>query len=218
LQFLYCEKSGDEVITLKGEVFNYLFKVRRHKLGEIISLRNPTSPKNLYKYRVDELQRSKAVLNLESFSEDFKAGTDLVIGWCVIEPKVFEKTLPMLNELGVKKLYLIYCDYSQKNFKIDMKRVKRVLETSSMQSGRFDILEIELLSSIDEFQTKEPDFTAIDFSDTSLEKEDFGTLLIGGEGGFSERERELFKKVKGIPSSYILRSQTATIFAISRIL
>jgi len=49
------------------------------------------------------------------------------VGWCIVDPKTVEKTVPTLNELGVVKISFLYCERSQKHFKIDLERLKRIL-------------------------------------------------------------------------------------------
>jgi 16S rRNA (uracil1498-N3)-methyltransferase len=220
LQFVFCEKAGDENIILKGEIYNYLFKVRRHKSHHKIFMRNPESPKILYKYSIKTLDRRKAELILENSEEVFEVPQKLIsVGWCVVDSKTIEKTLPMINELGVQNIYFIFCEYSQRDIKLDFSRFEKILQNSSMQSGRFDIVKLHLSKSLEEFFNLFPETVVIDFSKDKLEKleQKDVSILVGAEGGFSENERETFKIVKGLSSPYILKSQTALISAISLI-
>jgi len=220
LQFIFCENSGNNSILLKGELYNYIFKVRRHKSDEVLNFRNPNSPKIIYRYSVESIDRRKAKLKLESSFEDFiEPEKKITLGWCVVDIKTIEKTLPMINELGVQTIHFIYCKYSQKDIKLDFERLNKILQNSSMQSGRYDITKLSLSDSLDSFLENFPKTIAIDFSDEKLGEIDKNhiSILIGAEGGFSQDEREKFKTVKGLKSPYILKSQTAVISAISLI-
>jgi len=130
--------------------------------------------------------------------------------------------LPMLNEIGVKNLILITSDFSQRNFKFDLKRMEKILKNSSMQSGRFDFLKIEFSNSVQDFLMRFPNSAIIDFSQKKLNKNiaNINSVLIGAEGGFSEKERKIFpqNQVYGLNSPYILKSETAVLVAISQII
>ncbi|XPV54809.1 MAG: hypothetical protein ACNI3H_07545 [Halarcobacter ebronensis] len=55
------------------------------------------------------------------------------MAWCIVDPKTIEKELPYLNELGVRKITFISCDYSQKNFKLNFEKLEKILVNSSSQ-------------------------------------------------------------------------------------
>jgi len=220
MQFLFCESGGDEEILLKGEVYNYIFKVRRHRSTENLFIRNVNNSKILYEYEIRDIDRRKAKLVLKKSQENFLVpDKNISLGWCVVDSKTIEKTLPMINELGVQDIYFIYCDFSQKDIKLDFQRFDKILQNSSMQSGRFNTVNLHLIDNINQFLEKFPETVAIDFSDKKIEnidKKDV-SILIGAEGGFSESERAIFTNVRGLKSPYILKSQTAVISVINLI-
>ena len=220
MQFLFCEFGGNNEIVLKGEIYNYIFKVRRHRAEKNLFIRNPNSPKILHQYEIKEIDRRKAKLILKNSEENFDLPEkNISLGWCVVDSKTIEKTLPMINELGVQNIYFIYCDFSQKDIKLDFSRFEKILQNSSMQSGRFNITNLNLIDNIDIFMQKFPKTIAIDFSDKKIDKisQNEISILIGAEGGFSESEREKFTNIRGLNSPYILKSQTAVISAINLI-
>jgi 16S rRNA (uracil1498-N3)-methyltransferase len=222
MQFLFSQKGGENPLLLDGEEFNYLFKVRRHRKETPIKIRNRVEPENIYTYSVETIGRREATLKLIESDRTPQMFSNIKVGWCLPSIKTVEKTLPMLNELGVEKLYLIQCDFSQGNTKVDMQRIESILENSSMQSGRIYPMRVETLSSLEEF-LKVENPAVLDFVDEVLSSnEEFKTLLIGAEGGFSEDERELFKErelvQRRLPSTHILKSETAVVSAVSRIL
>ncbi len=221
MDFVYSEHAGEEEIVIDAELYRYLFKARRSKVGDTVFFRN-LKDDFLYGYKVFEISKKKAKLNLES-SENMpkKSKKKLHIGWCVIEPKIIEKILPSLNETGVSKITFIYCDRSQKNFKIDPKRLRRILINSCQQCGRSSLMDIEITSSLKDFIKNHKELSVLDFSDKKLgDKSDIKTLLVGCEGGFTEDEKKFFadKEVVGFKTPLILRSETAAISAVSKIL
>jgi 16S rRNA (uracil1498-N3)-methyltransferase len=165
--------------------------------------------------------RALHVRLLESYEQKVESQKRLHVGWCVIDTNSVEKVLPMLNELGVKKISFIYCDKSQKNFKPDFNRFGRILQSSSSQCGRTDIMEFETLKNISEFLKKYPDSVVFDFCEEALKgDEKFETILIGCEGGFSESEKKLLssQKVYRLDTPMVLRSETAVVAVASKML
>ena len=218
MQFLYYSDTFNN-IEITGENHKYLFKVRRIKKNEIINIRN-LKDDYLYRYEIVDINKKDANLQLkEKIYFPNKPKTFLHLAWCIIDPKNIEKTLPSLNEIGVSKITFLYCDFSQKNFKLKIDRLNKILINSSQQCGRSNIIEIEILNSSKEFFEKYPNFTALDFDGEEIkcEKKYKNPILIGPEGGFSEYEKKYFKekiKLKG----FILRSETAACAVSSKIL
>ena len=218
MQFLYYPNTSKNII-LTGDEHKYLFKVRRIKKDEIVKIRN-LKDDYLYYYKIDNINKKEAVLILDKKElKPNKPKKFLHLAWCIIEPKNIEKVLPALNEIGVSKITFIYCDYSQKNFKLKIDRLKKILINSNQQCGRSDLMEIEIMHSSKEFFNKYPEFTALDFDGERIEcsKKYKNPFLIGPEGGFSENERKYFNnKIK--LEGFILRSESAACAIASKIL
>lgn len=212
--FLFHEEAGHEYLELSQENFQHL-KARRVKSGEILSLRNFKDGKN-YNYEILALSKKSAELKLIESTLLPEEKLSYSLAWAVVESSVIEKTLPSLNELALKKLILVYCDFSQKNISLNLERFRKILIASSQQCGRSSLLELEILQSSDEFLEKYPSSALIDFQGQALEKSKDEVLLIGPEGGFSERERALFSKKFTLKSPYILRSNTALLGVLSK--
>lgn len=221
MEFVYHENSSKDILEIDGEVYNYLFRVRRHKKGEILPFRN-LKDEYLYFYKVVNIDKKKALLALVDKKEMVKkAKKSFHLFWCVIEPKTIEKTLPTLNEIGVEKITFVYCDRSQKNFKIRLDKLKKILINSSQQCGRSSLMELEVKNSLEEILKENSNLTILDFSKNKVNLSDnIEKVLIGPEGGFSERERELFKnfRVVGFDSELILRSESAAVAIASKVL
>jgi len=221
MQFLYNKEAGKESLIVEGESYKYLFKVRRIKSGSIIELRN-LKDNNLYFYRVVSVDKKSATLNLISYEQkEVSPKKELIIGWCIIDPKVIEKALPSLNEIGVSKIIFIKCAYSQANFKINIDRLEKILINSSQQCGRSSLMQIDFANSIYDFLTKYPSSYLLDFSNNRVDKAlDINSIVVGCEGGLSKDERALFKKEKivGFDTPLILRSESAAISVAAKVL
>ncbi|RXK00602.1 16S rRNA (uracil(1498)-N(3))-methyltransferase [Arcobacter sp. CECT 8989] len=222
MQFTYHQEASQEFLTVDNETYKYLFKARRHKIEDEIYFRN-LDDKNIYLYKVIEISRKDARLQLVSFEEKIvENDKKLHLAWCVIDPKTVEKNIASLNELGLEKITFIYCEYSQKNFKLNLEKLEKILLNSSSQCGRSSIIKLEICKSLDEFLSVNKNVYLLDFSKQNIEtkKNEIETLLLGCEGGFSETERETFDtdKIVGFNSNLILRSETAAISAVSKII
>jgi len=224
MQFLYDEQSGNETIDLKGESFNYLIKVKRHKEDDEIALRNRVDSDKLYIYTLKNIEPKRATLLLkENKKVPIESEKRVDIGWCVIDSNSIEKVLPMLNEIGVNSITFIYCARSQRNIKLNLERFKRVLNSSSMQCGRSEPMHMSISKNLDNFLEENPDTVVIDFSiEKVTQNTNDRTFLVGCEGGFSEDERKSFSKSNlkklGLNSPMILRSESAVVAIASKIL
>ena len=222
MQFTYDEFCGTDIFEIKDEVYNYLIKARRHKIDDEIYFRN-LKDDNIYLYKINSIDKKKAYLNLVSKEEKIVINEKkLHLGWCVVDPKTVEKYITSLNEMGVNKITFIYADYSQKNFKINIEKLEKILINSSSQCGRSDIIKLEISKSLVDFIKENSDVYFLDFSTICFDdkKDEIKTLVIGCEGGFSKNEREKFNKenIVGFNSNLILRSETAIIAAGTKIL
>ena len=222
MQFLFSDEAGKASIKLKGEEYKYLFKVRRHNTGDTLYFRTRDKSEVLHAYKVSSLDgRSAALEHISTEIKEVKSDKVLHIAWCVIDPKSVEKVLPSLNEIGVSKISFIYCARSQKNFKTDIQRYERILETSSQQCGRSKQIEFEVFKNLDDFITLYPETVVLDFCDEVLGCEnDVSTVLIGCEGGFSKDERDKVQKLKRfrLDTPMILRSESAAMAIASKVL
>ena len=218
MQFLYDPNAGVKELQIRGENHKYLFKVRRLHENAIVFIRN-LKDNILYRYQVTEIHKKEAFLRLLDIEGDKKNDTIFHLIWCVIDPKIIEKTLPMLNQLGVGKISFVYCERSQKNFKIDFARVEKILINSSQQCGRPNIPEIELLENMDTMLERYADFAVLDFGGEK-EWDNIQSVLVGCEGGFSEVERQkLQNRYKiGLKTDFILKSETAAVAIVSKLL
>ncbi|SFV74555.1 Ribosomal RNA small subunit methyltransferase E [hydrothermal vent metagenome] len=222
MRYILLDEKQQENIVIKGELFKYLIKVRRHQIGDEIALRYKENMSVLYRYILKNIENKKASLQLLSSEVyEVKSQKNLHIGWCIIDPKSIEKMLPSLNEIGVAKISFISCDRSQNNFKIDTKRLQRILEASMQQCGRSEYMEFDFYKNIKEFIKAYPDTKVFDFCDNVLEDvSDFQTILIGCEGGFSKEEKEFLSSldVFRLDTPMVLRSESAVMAVASKIL
>ena len=222
MQFVYDESCGTEILEIKEEVYNYLIKARRHKIDDEIHFRN-LKDENIYLYKLETIEKKRAILTLISSEEKtIISEKNLHLAWCVVDPKTIEKYIASLNEMGVDQITFIYSEYSQKNFKINIEKLEKILINSSCQCGRSNIIKLDTCKNLNTFIKENENVYFLDFSNTSIDKkcDEIKTLVIGSEGGFSNNERQIFNKdnIVGFKTNMILRSETAIISATSKIL
>jgi 16S rRNA (uracil1498-N3)-methyltransferase len=219
--YLYHKEASQSQLTLTGDDHRYIFKVRRHKADDILYLRN-LEDALLHEYRVSYIDKRSVVLELQkSITLEVKASKSLHIGWCVIDPKSIEKVLPSLNEMGVEKITFIYCKRSQKSFKLDFKRLEKILLNSSQQSGRSQMMKLEIANNLKDFLVMHPQSKMLNFSENRfISNNQFDTIVIGCEGGFHEDEVALFKaeNIVGFNTPLVLKSESAACAVASKIL
>lgn len=221
LIYILEDEAGSNTLRIRGELYKYLIKVRRHKEGDELSFRSRKDMKLLHTYKIDLVDsRDAELVLLTSKEEEIKSRRSLHIGWCIIDPNSIEKVLPMLCEIGVFKISFIFCQRSQKNFRLDFKRFQRVQEASMQQCGRSTYIEFDTCKSVKEFIDLYPDTMVFDFCEQTLDNySDIETILVGCEGGFTDKEREEFASLKSfrLSSDMVLRSESAVVAIASKI-
>ena len=221
MQYTYHKGSGSSIIEIEAELHKYLFKVRRHDINDNLYFRN-LEDKNIYSYKVQNIDRRKTILSLQGSEEKIiEPKKELHIGWCKIDPKSIEKVIASLNELGVTKITFINCEFSQGKYSVNYDKLEKLLINSSQQSGRSSIIELDECECLDTFIENNPDTYMFNFSKNLIDdkKDEIKTIIIGCEGGFSADEVTTFDedKIVGIDSNLILRSETGVITIASKI-
>lgn len=219
MQFVYDKNASQDTLTIKDENYRYLFKVRRFKVGDSVDFRNLFDD-ILYSYLVENIGKKEAIFRLQDKKKTTKNELKkLHLIWCMIDSKVIYSTLPMLNQIGVSKISFVYCERSQKNFKVDLEKCQKIIINSCQQCGRTDLVKFEVLNNLDAVLKKYDNFAVLDFGgDTTCES--ISSVLIGCEGGFSKAEREKLQDCYkiGFKTDLILKSETSALTISSKLL
>jgi len=133
------------------------------------------------------------------------------------------------TELGVQKFIPILSERTIVK-EINIVRVKKIIVEASEQSNRISVPEINNLETLKNFLSQFPKNGCLIFCDINCEKSNLKDILskkiegpvcvlIGPEGDFSEKERQLIIEKKEIYSlslaTNILRAETAAIAAVT---
>jgi 16S rRNA (uracil1498-N3)-methyltransferase len=213
MQFIY-EKNLSNQLQISEDNYRYLFKVRRLGVGDVVNI---TDFNQLFEYKIVTISKKFALLEKFGELKIKQILTPFHIGWCQIDTKNIEKVLPSLNEIGVTKITFIECDRTQRNFKIKMQRIEKILINSSQQCGRLELMKIEFCESLDKFLQNYPEAKICDFGGENIDGY-FEVGVVGCEGGFSERERKLFKSTISFKTPLILKSESAVVSLASKVL
>ena len=230
MRFIYHQNAGDSSVLLEGEALHHIINVRRQKCapGEVLAFANLTDSR-LYDYNITHSAKHKITLNLadsRAVSQVLPA-THLALG--IFDMGEFYRILPALNELGVAQITLFYADFSQKNQRLNADRAQKILIQSCCQCARLSLMRLEVLENLAAVCEKYPGFIALDFEGKSGEiraeihakiqgeiRSGGGKsgVIIGPEGGFSQKEREILKnRSLALNHPLVLRASTAAIFA-----
>ncbi len=217
MKFCFHPLAGKEEILVEEKLYQHLYKARRTKIQELLSFRN-LHDCYLYTYEHLQINKKNALLKLvQSQFLPIHSTKKLHLIWAITEAKNIEKTLPYLNQLGVKSLSLFFANRSQRNEKISLEKLQNILIASCEQCNRSDLMQIEILQSTQDALLKYPLASVLDFDGSNLyEKKimDFKDgIFIGPQGGFDENEKILFKEQTklSIPNSIILKSECAAL-------
>ena len=133
------------------------------------------------------------------------------------------------TELGVQKFIPILSERTIVR-EINITRLKKIIVEASEQSNRISVPKIESLQPLKFFLDKFPNNGSLIFCDINCQKSDLKNILIkknkgpvciliGPEGDFSEKEKQLIIEKKEIFSlslaDNLLRAETAAIAAVT---
>ena len=203
---------------------HYLTKVMRIKIGDNFSLFNSNG-----EWLVKILDISKGIVEfiiIEKLRHK-DITKEIWLAFSPIKSNYFNFMIQKATELGVTRFIPIIFDRTIVR-KINKERIEKIIIEATEQSNRINIPILEKPQNLKKFLSnnlKKIDLVFTDLNTTKkkleINKEANKPLcaIVGPEGDFTEKERELilnFKSVKSINiNQNILRAETATISIIS---
>ncbi len=147
------------------------------------------------------------------------------IACALINPNRFSILVEKITELGVQNIYPVITDYTQYKT-LNKQKVKQIIIQACEQSGRLTVPKIhetvKLKDFLNNLSENQKVLVGVEKENTTkmmhnLEKDII--FAVGPEGGFSDREIELFSSSASVNSFYfgrnILRSETAAVAFVS---
>ena len=199
----------------------------RLKPGDIISLFN--SDNGEWSAKIVNHNENNTEFKVEKLINYKKLENDLWLAFSPIKKNHLDMMIQKTTELGVQKFIPILSERTIVR-KINTGRLKKIIVEASEQSNRISVPEIKNLEPLKLFLNKFPDNGSLIFCDINSDETDLKNIiskkkqgpiciLIGPEGDFSEKERQLIIEKKEIFSlslaNNILRAETAAIAAVT---
>ena len=228
---IFLQKSAllKHPIAVKDEKAHYLFSVLRCKTGETLVVTDEEG----ISYTAQILSASKREVTIE-ITGDYIMNTESHLNITLIQGLLkgekMDFVIQKATELGVYGILPVITERSQLRATRKHDRWQKIAEEASRQSGRTRVPEVFEAPAYEEvFRIPavvsgkgiifwEQGGEKLSFAIDKLSREDQITLLIGPEGGFSEREVSLAAEngfVVSTLGSRILRAETASIAAVS---
>ena len=203
---------------------HYLTKVMRIKAGENFSLFNSNGE---WMAKITEISKGIAEFIVIEKLRHKDITKEIWLAFSPIKSNYFNFMIQKATELGVTRFIPIIFDRTIVR-KINKERLEKIIIEATEQSNRINIPTLEKPQNLKKFLSnnlKKIDLVFTDLNTTKkkleINKEANKPLcaIVGPEGDFTEKERELilnFKSVKSINiNQNILRAETATISIIS---
>ena len=221
------ELKANLLSSLSTEQSHYIKNVMRLKPGDIISLFN--SDNGEWSAKIVNHNENNTEFNVEKLINYKKLENDLWLAFSPIKKNHLDMMIQKTTELGVQKFIPILSERTIVR-KINTGRLKKIIVEASEQSNRISVPEIKNLEPLKLFLNKFPDNGSLIFCDINSDETDLKNIiskkkqgpiciLIGPEGDFSEKERQLIIEKKEIFSlslaNNLLRAETAAIAAVT---
>ena len=200
---------------------HYIHKVMRIKEGQNFSLFNQSGE---FEAKVENIIRGIVEFSVEKKLRSADNPTEIWLAFTPIKLNYLNLMIQKATELGVTRFIPLLSERTVVR-KINEKRVKKIIVEASEQSNRLNLPTLDKLKNLEEFLKENIDIT-IHFGDLNsknkkidIKRDEPLCILIGPEGDFSIKEREIISKMKNIIplniNKNILRSETAAISIIS---
>ena len=200
---------------------HYIHKVMRIKEGQNFSLFNQSGE---FEAKVENIIRGIVEFSVEKKLRSADNPREIWLAFTPIKLNYLNLMIQKATELGVTRFIPLLSDRTVVR-KINEKRVKKIIVEASEQCNRLNLPILDKLKKLEEFLKENTD-TTIFFGDLNsdnkkidIQSDEPICVLIGPEGDFSIKEREIISKMKNIIplniNKNILRSETAAISIIS---
>ena len=219
--------SARKTIILEGEEFHHLANVMRAKTGDKVCLFNGDG--NFYHGKITQIYKKNAEIYIENIEISVnEPKIQLSIYQALAKGDKLSLVMQKITEIGASELVLFeseYCDVKSNTQK--QERMDGISISAAKQCGRATIVQTRGILKIADIANEIKNFDAFYIA---YEAEDGKTLaneiiknknnlnniaiMIGAEGGFSNKEIELLKNNGAIIVSLgkrILRTETAAI-------
>ena len=200
-QFFINTISEDGTCTIEGDDYYHLVKVRRVKKGDFVSLRD--SEGSPYEGHIADITETKILVDSIRIRDNNKNNIDVTLCISILKGKKFDLVLQKAVEVGVRRIVPVVSERTipvigdSEEKKID--RWRKIASEASKQSMREFPPVVEAPVSFHETVSLFRDshriiaHTDVNCMDLKVclrnaEKEKSVAVLVGPEGGFSDKE------------------------------
>ena len=205
-------------VEISGQEAKHISRVLRHDIGDAIDVADGKG--NIYHCKIANITKNSIIANITEVDSTDEPEIKKVLAFGAIKKRDrLEFAVEKAVELGAWEIAVFNADHSERS-KINEGRLYSIVQSAFKQSKRAWLPEVKYFNSLDkvfdqypkhkpfmahveEGVSKPKDLTSLD-----------NLLLVGPEGGFSEREVKLAKERK---TEFIslgknrLRAETATL-------
>ncbi len=227
--------TENTVLINDKENYNHIAKSLRARIGEEIKLCDETE--KLYKCKIKAINKTEIWAEILSTEQSArKLLFDLSVAQSPLRSDAQLTLIEKVTELGVNRVYPIYtdnCALPQNIAAAKTEKWQKTMYEASKQCERANIPICESLTVIDKlpfnefnkiivFAERNENITLKEFiNQNPINEKNAILVIIGPEGGFSDREFELFKS-KNFPLAtlgrLILKAETAAITGIGNLI
>jgi 16S rRNA (uracil1498-N3)-methyltransferase len=221
----FCDSIHRDTGTILTDVqFRHLTKVLRLKIGDSVELFDGKGI--LAQAIIEKIEKSQAVLTIKSIENHPKPTQQrIIIASSIAKGDRFELLVAKCTELGADRIVPVIFERTVKQ-SLQHRRLETIALESTKQCQRLFLPQIDLPTAlpqtIEKLQSDYPSakiiFGSLAQSAESIINFDFGKndiiAFIGPEGGMTEIEENMLKKINACPVSLtdtILRIETAAI-------
>jgi 16S rRNA (uracil1498-N3)-methyltransferase len=223
--FVRTQLSAGVAVEASPSQAHYLGTVMRRRVGDQVRLFNGADGE--WQTRIGELQRSRAVLEVECRLRGQEPGIDLWLVFAPLKRDLTELVVQKATELGVSALLPVITERSNAH-RLNLDRLSAIATEAAEQSERLTVPVLQspqrLPALLDAWLPERRLFAAAErasapyppslYTNPASQSEP-AALLVGPEGGFAPAELEDLRSrafvVAVTLGPYILRAETAAI-------
>lgn len=224
--YIETELDKNKTVRLDGEEFLHLSKVMRTRIGESVTLFNGDGFD--YNGVVLEINKNYATIQInEKVKNNMTATADVTLFQALVKGDKLSTIVQKNTELGTKEIILFESEFS--DVKVGAKNLdkqKRVVVSACKQCGSSTLTIIDKELKFNEMLESLKEYDKVIFAYECEESNNISTVIkslnvnekiaviVGAEGGFSEKEANLLIQADAISTKLgnrILRAETAGI-------
>ena len=234
--FLFETKNiiDNKIVIKDKELYNHLIKVRRTKIGENLLFLDENEIQ--YETILSLISSNEFVCEIQkSYQSNRKLDLNLYVAQSVLNSDDQTSSIQKATELGVKGIIPLHtdnCAVKESFIKNKIDKWQKIAIESVKQCERADIPQVYDLAKLEEiikifdyvivFAERDTDITFFDYvRENKIENDKKILVVIGPEGGFSQREFDFFKEKK-LPlitlGNLIYRADTALTSALTLVI